>query len=143
MLPRSVAELDAQGVVLSLDGIGAYDHVSRAAIFDALLRRPELAPLVPFVRLWYGAQSTYLWYDHEGVQHDIVQGEGVEQGDALAPALFALGIDRALKEAAARLRPDEFLLAYLDDVHGKTSRGRARAAFDLVTGFIREFAGVV
>ena len=59
-------------VVVSLHGIGAHVRVSRAAIFDAVFRRPELAALVPFVRRWYGAQSTYLWYDHEGVQHDIV-----------------------------------------------------------------------
>ena len=84
LLLRSAAELDPDGVLVSLDGIGACDHVSRSAIFAVLLRDEALAPLVPFVRQWYGGQSTYLWHDAEGNQHDVQQGEGVEQGDALA-----------------------------------------------------------
>ena len=50
----------------------------------------DLANLIPFVKQWYGHDSTYLWYDDEGTLHEIQQGEGIEQGDALAPALFAL-----------------------------------------------------
>ena len=140
-LLRTSAEIDPHGVVISLDGIGAYDHVSRAAIFEALLAAPALAPLVPFVRMWYGQQSNYLWYDSEGMQHDVTQGEGVEQGDALAPALFALAIHHALRDAAAQLHQDDFLIAYLDDVYVKTSRERARAVFDMVTASIQPRGG--
>ena len=52
-----------------------------------------------------------------GVVHDVVQGEGGEQGDPLMPALFALGQHRALVAVRERLRPDEHLLAFLDDVY--------------------------
>ena len=47
--------------------------------------------LLPFMSQFYGSPSTYLWEDDEGVVHEIPQGEGGEQGDALMPALFSLG----------------------------------------------------
>ena len=141
-LLRTAAETDEHGAIVSLDGVGAYDHVSRAAIFDALLANPALAPLVPFVRLWYGDTASYLWTDDTGRVHRIHQGEGVEQGDALAPALFALGLHGALREASARLDGDEMLVAFLDDVYVKTDRRRARRAFDLVTDCIQRHANI-
>ena len=142
MLLRSEAEGADDRVIVSLDGVGAYDHISRAAVFDALLAVPALAPLVPFVRMWYGTVSRYQWYDDAGTAHIIQQGEGVEQGDALAPALFALGLHRALAAANAHLREDEALVAYLDDVYVATTRARARHAFDVVTSSIQHHAQI-
>ena len=50
---------------------------------------------LPFVRLFYGRPSVYLWEDDLGTVHRIPQGEGGEQGDALMPLLFAvLGVFR-------------------------------------------------
>ena len=46
---------------------------------------------LPFVRLFYGRQSRYLWEFEDGEIHHIPQGEGGEQGDALMPLLFSLG----------------------------------------------------
>lgn len=46
--------------------------------------------LLPFALAVYGGPSAYLWTDQEGRQHTILQGEGVEQGDPLAPAFYAL-----------------------------------------------------
>ena len=63
LLLRSMLDQDPEAVVVSIDGVGAYDHVSRAAIFDQLLAIDSLRPLLPFVRMWYGHQSTYLWQD--------------------------------------------------------------------------------
>ena len=94
MLLRAMLDQD-EAVVVSIDGVGAYDHVSRAAIFEKLAAHPELRPLIPFVRTWCGQQSKYLWQDEAGIVREISQGEGVEQGDALALALFALGIHNA------------------------------------------------
>ena len=37
--------------VLSVDGIGAYDHVYRAAMLSRLMQMPEPRSLLPFVRL--------------------------------------------------------------------------------------------
>ena len=44
---------------------------------------PNAHRLLPFVMLSYGRQSTYLWSDDQGIAHEIKQGEGGEQGDAL------------------------------------------------------------
>ena len=51
------------------------------------------------------------------VRDEILQGEGGEQGDALMPALFALGQHDALLAIHDRLRPEERLFAFLDDIH--------------------------
>ncbi|CAE7916323.1 unnamed protein product [Symbiodinium sp. KB8] len=86
---RAAIDLDADATIVSLDGRSAYDTISRAAFLCKLC---EVAPaLVPFVRLWYGQESTYYWWDASGARQSIRQGEGCEQGDALAPALYALG----------------------------------------------------
>ena len=69
--------------------------------------------VLPFVSQFYSSASTYIWEDDVGVVHDVVQGEGGEQGDPLMPALFALGQHRALVAVQERLRPDEHLLAFL------------------------------
>ena len=49
------------------------------------------------------------------------------------PALFALGQHAALAEVRRYLRPDECLLAYLDDIYVITSPERARVVFDLLS----------
>ena len=109
-------------MVSSLDGIGAYDHVYRSAFFAELRADPELGRMLPFVRLWYGGQSHYTWRDDAGVDHRISQGEGVEQGDPLAPLLFSLAIHRALCRAQDYLRPEESMFAFLDDVYTIAAR---------------------
>ena len=53
-----------------------------------------------------------MWYDDEGVPHEILQGEGGEQGDPLMPALYALGQHEALSQVHATLRQGELLFAY-------------------------------
>ena len=64
---------------MSIDGVGAYDLISRNA---------------PFVRCFYGSPSTYLWEDEMGVTQSFPQGEGGEQGGPLMPMSFALGQHR-------------------------------------------------
>ena len=81
----------------------------------ALARTPTAHRLLPFVMLAYGQQSRYLWRDDEGTCHEVLQGEGGEQGDALMPALFSLGLADALREAQAQLQPNELVIAYLDE----------------------------
>ena len=99
---RAALERDPQTTVVSLDGRSAYDCISRAAFLHKL---HEVAPaLVPFARLFYGQASEYLWWDESGERHSIFQGEGCEQGDPLAPALFALGQHAGLQHAAERLQ---------------------------------------
>ena len=78
--------------VVSLDGRCAYDpsHVQHSGANCVRSPRP-----VPFVRLWYGQESTSnASWDATSARRSIHHGEGCEQGDALAPALYALGCGR-------------------------------------------------
>ena len=54
------------------------------------LSRAEGGDRVLFVRQFCGSPSTYIWQDENGVIHDMFQGEGGEQGDALMPAIVLL-----------------------------------------------------
>ena len=72
---------------------------------------------VPFVRLFYGSPSTYMWEDAEGVEHLIPQGEGGEQGDPMMPLLCSLGQHSALEATQEELREDEVVCAFLDDIY--------------------------
>ncbi len=73
-------------------------------------------------------QSVYVWQDDDGTTHDILQGEGGDQGDALMPALFCLAMQPALAATQGRLHPSDKVVAYLDDVYILTRPERARAA---------------
>ena len=87
---RFVTDSDAEAVVVSLDGIGAFDHVRRATFFNKLLACEELRPLLPLVSLLSGSTSRFVWQDDDGQQHSKEQVEGGEQGCPLMSALFAL-----------------------------------------------------
>ena len=52
-----------------------------------------------------------------GTVHEVDQGEGGEQGDAMMPLLFSLGQHPALEAVHRPLRPVELLFAFLDDVY--------------------------
>ena len=114
---RAATETDARTTVLSVDGVGAYDHISRQSMLSALADRPELAGLLPYVALFYSSPSVYIFYDEQGRAHEVRQGEGGEQGDPLMPCLFALGQHKALLEVRARLHPSDTLYAFLDDIY--------------------------
>ena len=61
--------------------VGAYDHLHHIAMMVKLLEIPRLHGPLP--RSTYGQPSCYKWTDADGVQHDIHQHEGGEQGDPL------------------------------------------------------------
>ena len=81
--------------------------------------------MIPFVRLFYGSRSVYLWEDDMGETHER---EGGEQGDPLMPLLFSLGQHRALRAVNARLIEGESLFAFLDDLYVLCSPFAARLA---------------
>ena len=68
---RSSMELGPRNTFLSIDGIGAFDHIKRKAMLEALYTNSELAPLLPFVRLFCGKDSTYVSSDDAGLPHEI------------------------------------------------------------------------
>ena len=111
---------------------------------DRLLRwSREVAPqLLPFARLFYGQASAYCWWDAAGNLREIPQSEGCEQGDPLAPALFALGQHESLARAAETLHPSDCLMAFLDDLYLVTVPDRCRGSLDAVTHSVAEGCGI-
>ena len=49
-LLRAAAEACPRAIILSVDAVGAFDHVARGAMLGALHARRELHPLLPFAR---------------------------------------------------------------------------------------------
>ena len=114
---QSLTELDPSTTVISVDGVGAFDSVSRSAMLSGLLDMEEGECLLPFVRLFCSQPSSYLIDDEVGETHTIRQGEGGEQGDALMPLLFSLGQQRALSAIARQLKDGGRLFAFLDGLY--------------------------
>ena len=113
---QTLTSIDEEATVVSIDGVGAFDLISRNAMLQALLEIDGGDQIMPFVRQLYGRPSTHLWEDEMGEVHEIAQGEGGEQGDPLMPLLFSLGQHAALAAADARLEDGERLFACLDDI---------------------------
>ena len=99
-----MTDRDPNCTVLSIDGVGAFDLVSRRAMMTAVHSMDQGEKLIPFLLQFYGHPSTHVWEDEEGT---VQQGEGGEQGDPLMPALFAMGQHQALQAVQESLQPTE------------------------------------
>ena len=58
-----------RATVLSIDGVGAFDHVLRAAMLSKMAEVPSFRELLPFVTAAYARPSSCVWVDEEGVRH--------------------------------------------------------------------------
>ena len=87
---QKLAEKHPEMVFLKLDLENAYNRQCRE---DALESLSEASPaLESFLRQFYGSESKY-FYRTSRTSHTIVRAsEGIEQGDAAGPALFACGV---------------------------------------------------
>ena len=104
---QTLTDLDDRATVVSVDGIGAYDLISRQAMSSGLRDMEYGEELMPFVSAFYSSPSTYLWEDELGAVHEIRQGEGGE-----LPMLFSLGQHPAWWRSQA----NEKLFAFLEDI---------------------------
>ena len=100
---QAMTDANPRCTVLSVDGIGAHDTISRRAMLSGWCGIWKEETVLPFVLQFSGSPSSYLWEDSEGVVHEVLQGEGGEQGDALMPALFSLGQHDTLVAIQGRL----------------------------------------
>ena len=135
-------ELDPDQTIFSVDGIGAYDHVSRASMLQGLLNTPNAQAALPFVRQFYSQPSTYLWTDDTGQVHRITEADGGEQGDPLMPALFSLGLDFTLRAFQRDLLPGERAAAFLDDIYVTAPPHRIRQLFDRLAHHLQHQTGI-
>ena len=56
---RAATDVNTSLTILSVDGIGAYDHILRSAMLVRFHTMPEAQSLLPFVRTSYGQPSIY------------------------------------------------------------------------------------
>ena len=66
--------------VMSIDGIGAFDLISSKAMLQALMRIEGGPAVMPFVRMFYGQASTYLWEDDEVLSTTSSKGKEESRG---------------------------------------------------------------
>ena len=66
---QSLTDQDERATIVSINGVGAYDPISRNAMLEGLARVPEGDRLLPFVRHFYGSPSADLWEDEAGETH--------------------------------------------------------------------------
>ena len=81
-------------------------------MLEKLAHMPKARAILPVVRLFYGALSSYSRQDDAGKLRTVTQGEGGEQGDPLMPLLFSIGINGALEDVVAHLKDGEQLCAF-------------------------------
>ena len=119
------------GKALSPSMIGAYDHVSRAAMLQGLYTRREsrvtFCPLIlqPAVNIFVDRRQ------RGGTSHHASRwDDGGEQEDPLMPALFSLGLDYALRAFHNELLSGERAAAFLDDIYVTASPSRIRPLFE-------------
>ena len=131
-LIRSATYMDDRTTIVSVDGTGACDSVSRNCMLAGLHGMVDGDQMIPFVRLFCGSPSVFLWEDDVGDSHEIVQGEGGEQGDPLMPLLFSLGQHSAMLGINAGLAEGESLFAFLDDLYVLCSPERVKEVHSLI-----------
>ena len=139
---RAATDANPTATILSVDGVGAYDHVLRSAMTERLLHMQKARTILPFVRLSYGSPSSYSWEDDVGTQRTVTQAEGGEQGDPLMPLLFSIAIHGALEEVPAHLEDGEQLCAFLDDVYVLCLPNRVAPLFKLLRESLDRVAGI-
>ena len=99
---QTITDKDERATIVSIDGVGACDLISRNSMMEGLLRMEDGDQVLPFVRCFCGSPSTNLWEDELGKPQDIPQGEGGEQGDPLATVVRAgasLSVERCSSKA--------------------------------------------
>ena len=63
------SQIDPLATIVSIDGVVAYDSISREAMLEALIAMPGGSETLPFVRSFCGQPSRYVWGDEFGVVH--------------------------------------------------------------------------
>ena len=68
---QALTESNPQCTIMTVDGIGAFDQISRASMLGALRDVEGGSQALPFVRLFCGQPSRYFWEDSVGVVHHV------------------------------------------------------------------------
>ena len=112
---QTLVESDANATIVSIDGIGAFDLVSRNAMLRGLKDMDTGDRVLPACD-GSALPSLHIWEHEVGEVQDIPQGEGGDQGDPFMPLLFSLAMHPSLISTGNLFREGEKLFAFLDDV---------------------------
>ena len=123
---QALASLDEDATVVSIDGVGAFDLISRNAMVSGLM---DMSVII-FVE------------DDCGITHNIPQGEGGEQGDPLMPLLFSLGLHKSLTSVSDKLLTSERIFAFLDDIYLVCHPKWVEAVCEIVRQELRRHANI-
>ena len=63
---HALTSLDDRATILSVDGVGAYDTISRNATFQGVADMVDGEKIILFIRQFYDSPLTYLWEDEVG-----------------------------------------------------------------------------
>ena len=63
---QALTSMDGGATILSIDGVGACDTISRKALMQGVADMVDGDKLIPFVRQFYSCPSTFLWDDEVG-----------------------------------------------------------------------------
>ena len=139
---QALTGMDDEATILSVDAVGAYDTISRNAMFQGLADMVDGDELIPFIRQFHDSPSTFLWED-ELVRHGKwFRVKGCEQRDLLMPLLFSLGQHRALVAVQAQLKEGERLFAFLADIFVVCSPARVGVVHTILEKALREKTGI-
>ena len=76
---QTLCDVDLEASVTSIDGVSAFDSVSRRTMLQGLAQVDGGCSVLPFVRLFCSQPSAYLWEGNEGVVHNIIKGRMVSR----------------------------------------------------------------
>ena len=111
------AQMWDSATVLSFDAANAFNTISRTKVRERMAETiPDLARVCGW---WYARATTHIYWDEVHRPHTVTAEEGVDQGCALSPALFALAVAPQVAKLEAALQQQDSrarVFAYLDDV---------------------------
>ena len=81
----AVTEANPTHTILSVDGVGAYDNISRNSMLQGFRDVPEANRCLPFVKMFYGAPSHYIWHSATGEAHIILKQKVVNRATHSCP----------------------------------------------------------
>ena len=136
---QALTEADPTATAMSLDGVSAFDLISRRAMLESLAAIPGESQVLPFVRMFYGSPSNYLREGDGGVR-TIEQGRVRARGRH--DATFVLPRPTCSPpRSPGRLEAGERLFAFWDD-WVVTALDRVGPAYTAIREALREHSRI-
>ena len=106
---QTITDLDSRATVVSIDGVGAHDLISRNAMMEGLLRMEQGDQILPFVQCFYEARQRICGRMKQGTCKTSHKEEGGRRPPhaALVCVGFAWGAQRSAGQVAGPCLHDD------------------------------------